>query len=460
MSDDPPESESSRRFVTREDLGQDTIAVDGPEVSGGEDIAPRQGSVGWEREAVAAQAVIPETKAPLRQPVVAEGYDPEAGRTFDERDYVSLPRRSGPLRRAAITGGVLLVVALFVWRGVDAWYDRQVHPAGDPGDQVEFAVEDGWTLNQIADSLREHDVIANATVFRFWCNRRDDCGDFQAGKYLLNENMDFDEAVELLNGGPIPVEFFTISIPEGLTTDDITSQMVAENVNYDLEESRAAINSQLVVSDVFDTHTERIFLVPGFRHIMEGMLFPATYDVSEEAQDDEVELLQRMAEEMDRRVEALQTEFGGLPAEAQELGLTPYDMVIIASLIEEEARVDVDRPKIARVIYNRLVRNEALGIDASTRYAVDKTPGDPLTIEDLENPSPYNTRNTANIGLPPTPISAPGEAALRAAFAPEDGPWIFYALTDEGGVEGAHAFAETAEQHAANVERCRELGYC
>ncbi|MGI9603097.1 MAG: endolytic transglycosylase MltG [Acidimicrobiales bacterium] len=463
MTDDRDAESTSggtrQRFVTREDLGQDTIVTPTVDAEDGADVRPRDATVGWEDMAVGAQTAIPESKPPKAEPVTAAGYDPEAGQDFDSRDYVPLPNRSGPLRRIAIIGVVLLVVGVIAWRTGSAWYDRQVHPPGDPGELVEFTVEEGWTLNQIADGLRQTDVISNATVFRFWCNRQDDCGDFQAGKYLLNENMDFDEATDLMNEGPVPIEFFTVSVPEGLTVEDITARMVAENNEFDLIEARDATSTQLVQSETLATASGRIFFVPGFRHILEGMLFPATYEISEEDQTDEVQLLQRMAEEMDRRVAALEAGVG-LPPEAEALGLTTYDMVIIASLIEEEARVEIDRPKIARVIYNRLLNNEALGVDATTRYAVDKEPGEPLTESDLANPSPYNTRNLANLGLPPTPISAPGEAALRAAFSPEEGPWFYYALTDEGGISGAHAFAVTLEEHLANVDRCRELGFC
>lgn len=448
-----------RSIVTREDLGQEIIEPGVPPVADGTDLTPRDASVGWEDLALEAQSPIPESTSRRADPVVAGGFDPEAGSAFDARDYVRLPARSGPLRRLAIIGTVLIVVLLFAWRMADSWYDRQVHPAGDPGDPVSLVVEDGWTLNQIADALVENDIVTNAFIFRHWCGRNDECGEFQAGRYLLNENMDFPEAVAVLNQGPVPVEFFTVSIPEGLTIDEITSRLVAENTNFSLDEAREAINTSLIVSETQMGASERIYFQPGFRHILEGMLFPATYEVSEEDQGDEVEILQRMAEEMDRRVQALVAEVG-IPPEAEELGLGPYDLVVIASLIEEEARVDIDRPKISRVIYNRLAQNIALGIDASTRYAVDKPPGEPLTESDLADPSPYNTRNPANLGLPVTPISAPGEAALRAAFAPEAGDWLYYVLTDEGGVEGAHAFADTLDEHNANVVRCQELGYC
>src|SRR5690606_10579152 len=112
------------------------------------------------------------------------------------------------------------------------------------------------------------------------------------------------------------------------------------------------------------------------------------------------------------------------------------------------------------VIYNRLAAGWSLGIDATTRYAVGKPPGQPLTISDLNDPSPYNTRNPNVIGLPPTPIAAPGRASLEAALNPADGPWMYYVLTDEGGVAGAHRFVTTEAEFAEALAVCRELEYC
>lgn len=108
------------------------------------------------------------------------------------------------------------------------------------------------------------------------------------------------------------------------------------------------------------------------------------------------------------------------------------------------------------MIYNRLLIDEPLGIDASACYAAQKPCAD-LTNDDLTSTSPWNTRNLAGSGLPPTPIAAPGEAALRAALQPADGEWLFYVLTDENG-PGSHSFAVTAAEHSANVAICVERG--
>ena len=135
----------------------------------------------------------------------------------------------------------------------------------------------------------------------------------------------------------------------------------------------------------------------------------------------------------------------------------PYEVVIVASLIEEEALVSEDRAKISRVIYNRLAEGMRLDIDATACYAAAKSCAD-LTAADIRLESPWNTRVVT--GLPPTPISAPGEASLVAALQPADGDWLFYVRTDEGGVRGAHHFHRTLAEHQEQVTICRELGYC
>ena len=190
---------------------------------------------------------------------------------------------------------------------------------------------------------------------------------------------------------------------------------------------------------------------------LEGTLFPATYDVAEEDVADEARFLQRMADTFDQRFENLLGEVGRAPA-ILELGLSDYEVIVVASMIEREARVDVDRPLMARAIYNRLAQGMPLQIDATVYYAAGKSFTETLFQSDLDAESPWNTYTTP--GIPPTPIAAPGEAALRAALAPAEGEMIFWARTDENGIVGAHAFSATLAEHNEAVARCRELGYC
>jgi UPF0755 protein len=135
-----------------------------------------------------------------------------------------------------------------------------------------------------------------------------------------------------------------------------------------------------------------------------------------------------------------------------EVELTPYEAIIVASLIERESQVPEERAKVARVIYNRLAQGMPLGIDASLNYAL----GRPATTQSqLATDSPYNLREVA--GLPPTPIAVPGRAALEAAVAPVPGDWLYYVLADESG---RHTFTDTYEEFLDAKAECQAAGLC
>jgi UPF0755 protein len=180
----------------------------------------------------------------------------------------------------------------------------------------------------------------------------------------------------------------------------------------------------------------------------EGMFFPDTYQLDDATLTNELSLVTRMHNQFLNVVAELDFE-----ARAAEVGLTPYEALIVASLIEEEALLDLDRGKISQVIHNRLDQGWSLGLESTVRYAAGKTAGQDLVSADLSSDSPWNT--WIEPGLPITPISAPGRSSLEAAVNPEDGPWMFFVRTDENDVLGAHTFAVTGEEFAAAVEICR-----
>jgi UPF0755 protein len=126
-------------------------------------------------------------------------------------------------------------------------------------------------------------------------------------------------------------------------------------------------------------------------------------------------------------------------------------VLVVASLIEEETKVDAERSKVARVIYNRLEQGIPLGIDATSRYEAVLA-GRSRDDIDFDSDSPYNTRKVA--GLPPTPIASPGRASIEAALNPADGPWIYYVLQD---AQGNHFFTESSREFINAKNRCAEL---
>jgi UPF0755 protein len=162
-------------------------------------------------------------------------------------------------------------------------------------------------------------------------------------------------------------------------------------------------------------------VVPGFgpkKRDLEGFLFPATYDFLKSTSSAQLEREQLAAFRQNWRNVQL--------SYARSKNLTPYDVLIIASLVEKEALAPDERPKIARVIYNRLHAHMNLGIDATTRYGLHVPGTKSLTQSQLASDNPYNTRNPNVIGLPPTPIANPGLASMQAAAHPAAGNWLYF----------------------------------
>jgi UPF0755 protein len=174
----------------------------------------------------------------------------------------------------------------------------------------------------------------------------------------------------------------------------------------------------------------------------EGLLFPDTYEFTSSA--DATDILQRMASTMEQRVDSIDW------TAIEELGFTVYEGVIIASLIETEVLLDIERPIVSSVLHNRLSQGMKLDIDATVLFAVGSRD---IADFDREVDSPYNTYLVN--GLPPTPIAAPGRASLEAAAAPDVTDFFFYVLSD---LQGNHAFATTLEEHNANVAKARADG--
>src|SRR6266511_2538978 len=174
---------------------------------------------------------------------------------------------------------------------------------------------------------------------------------------------------------------------------------------------------------------------------LEGFLFPQTYEFLAQGTSP--------GEVIDRLLQQFSTEADSLPWHNTEgLGVSPYEVVIIASMIERESRVPEDRPLIAAVIYNRLARGMALEIDATVAY-IDPDPANGLTVSDFQIRSPYNTR--LHSGLPPTPIASPGLASLQAALDPAKVGYLYYVLC---GTDGHHVFSASYDRFLKDKARC------
>jgi UPF0755 protein len=331
------------------------------------------------------------------------------------------PRRRWPLVLGAV------VLAGFLTFGVAAmWFQRNVNPPGNPGAEVSITVEPGMSTSDVGQLLEREGIITSATVFRYYV-KLNGLGTVEAGDYRLHQKEDMARVLTVLEGGAEVDKGIPLTIPEALTLKQV-ADLVGTIPGRSAERFLQVAGSGVVTSR---------YQPPGVTSL-EGLLLPETYYFA--ADEDETAILRRMVGSFDAVATRLD-----ITSAAARLGVTPYEAVVIASMVEREARVDEDRGKVARVVYNRLAAEMPLEIDATVQFALGKQK-EVLLFKDLEIDSPYNTYK--NAGLPPGPIAAPGEKSLTAALNPTPGPWIFFVVIDENG---HHAFAETLDEQTRNI---------
>lgn len=371
---------------------------------------------------------------------------------FDhDDDVVDMPRDRAGLPKVVVILGAIVVLFAVLAVGARSWYQRQVDPPGPPGEDVAVIVPNGARPTDLGSLLDDPKVVANGTLFRFWIRDKD--LDLQAGRYVFQRNSSFDEVLEVLEKGPDEPATQSVTIPEGLRIDQIVDEVVEAVPRFTEEALVAAINDPANRSPILPVEQP---VLPAGVPAQEGTLFPSTYEVT--PGDTESALIRRMVEQMTSTagstglVNGLQGD--NLPP------LNPYQVLIVASLIERETGSNQESAKIARVIYNRMLMGPeydifGLGIDATTQYEADISGTEP----NFDSPSPYNTR--ASLNLPPTPIAAPGKASIEAALNPApnplDGPPLLYYVLES---EGVHLFTGDYEEFLAARDRCQEAGLC
>lgn len=307
---------------------------------------------------------------------------------------------------------------------------------GVGGEPVEVVIPPGSSAARIGRLLVEAEVISSAPEFERAVRLQQVTDRLQAGTYELETGMTVDAVIALLVEGP-GGEVIRITLIEGLTVSQMLDSL-AEQAGFEVADLQAPLLNGLVDSDLLPN-------APGSLADWEGLLFPDTYEIY--ADDDPADVLQLLADTAEERVASVDWSY------LTERGLTPYDGVIIASMIEREARLDEERPVIASVIYNRLDLEMLLQIDATVVYALGGLPEGGLSLDDLQIDSPYNTYLYE--GLPPTPIAGPRLASLRGAAAPAETTYLYYVLFD---AEGRHAFTDDFDEFLRLQEEAREAG--
>lgn len=377
----------------------------------------------------------PDDRHPPGGPPPAEGewfrYDPAPGngRSGDGGDavFARTPRGRQPRRRRARLFGYVLVAFLALLLGVATGYARGYFTGGEIGDEVTVVIAAGDTLSAIATKLEEAGVVEHAGAFIVRVQKDGYSSQLKPGTYVLRENEPYGDLVGVLLEGQKP-SFVNVTIPEGSTLKQSAGIVAAEI------EPLSSDNYMRIAQD----NPPKVSL-EGYRPggTLEGLLFPATYEVPPDV---------TAARFIDKQLDAFEAAMEKVDmTRARKANLTPYDVVIIASMIEREAQVPEERSTVAAVIWNRLRIDMLLQIDATIQYALgEQKPV--LTFDDLKIDSPFNTYT--HKGLPPTPIANPGLASLQAAANPADVDYLYYVARADG--TGRHYFSREYEQFLAD----------
>jgi len=310
----------------------------------------------------------------------------------------------------------------------------------DESKAVEFIIERGASTSQIAAKLKEQNLIKNETVFKLLSKINGYDGTYKSGTHLVSSDLSYDEMMRVLSSNPATRK---VTIPEGKTFTQIVDILYSNKIIKDKAKFIETANTADFDYDFLKNLPER-------KYRLEGYLFPDTYEYDYNASDREI--IVKMLDNFDKKFKAKYREMiANLPVE-----MDMDKVVIMASIIEREAKDPDDRHIIAGVLYNRLKSKDAslrkLQVDASIQYILLKNTGsykERVLYEDLEVDDPYNTYLYE--GLPPGPICCPGEASIKAAVNPDDTPYYYYVAKNDGS--GGHAFAKTYKEHQANIKK-------
>jgi UPF0755 protein len=298
--------------------------------------------------------------------------------------------------------------------------------AGTGSGSVLVEVREGQSASDIAETLLDKDVVKSTEAFTEAAMANPASTKIQVGFYEMREQMSAESALDILID-PANMVQNAVTVREGLTVEE-TVELLAEKTDFTKKQFAKVLRRPGALG-----------LPPYAEGNPEGYFFPATYQLPPNSTPRSV--LTMMVERFDQAAQSLD-----LVAEAKALGISPHDVMTVASLVQAEARFDKDFAKVSRVIYNRLEEPMRLQFDSTVHYAVGRDGGVGTSDDDRATDSPYNTYKYD--GLPPTPIMAPGEQAIEAALNPADGPWLYFVTTNPD--TGVTKFAESYDDHLRN----------
>ena len=314
---------------------------------------------------------------------------------------------------------VFIIVLLSILSlGFYAYFESQ--PPSD-FESKKVYIKENLTAEEIAEKLKSEKIIKNKIIFSLLAKYLDIEENLKSGIYEFNEKMNVkDVLVKLTEGGPPP--YIKVTIPEGLKITEIA----------EIFDKNGLCSKEEFLNEVNDVEKYKKYIFEDAESL-EGFLFPDTYFFEKENLTKNIEMM----------LINFTQEFNGVYKNYKG-ELKKYEILKLASIVEEEAQVQKERPIIAGVFINRLNLNMLLQADPTLKYILPDA-GYILTTKELEIDSPYNSYKYP--GLPPTPICNPGIESIKSVIYPEKTDYLYFVAKGDG----THLFAKTFDEHLKNI---------
>ncbi len=356
--------------------------------------------------------------------------DPETGKW----DGAEVRHRLKGATAVLVSIAVLATGGWFVVGKIkDAWiaYRTTEDYLGAEGvEDITIVVPKGASITQVGALLEENDVVKTAKAFtQAAAAQPEEAQKLQAGKHLMRTQISGEAALEMLLD-PSRIEREFVQLREGYSMERQFKQL-SKATGIPVKDFEAVVKNP-----------KSLELPSWAKGKPEGFLFPETYEVPDDPSAEWI--LSTAVKQFNKVAGDLSLEVG-----AEDLGMKPYQIVVVASIIEREVNIVEDRPKVARVIYNRLKQNMPLQMDSTVSYVSQRTGSVWTSAEERKSDSPYNTYK--HKGLPPGPIASPSRSSLEAALNPADGDWLYFVLQDLD--TGETAFTNNLADHNKAVDK-------
>ena len=340
----------------------------------------------------------------------------------------------------SIAIGLIISIVIFAIAGVYL-YNAYFSPVDRKGEEKVVVIESGSSLSAIANILEEEGIIRSSSVFKYYVDFSNMASKLRAGTYKLSTDMTYDDIIDTLKKSNNKNVTSKITFTEGSSIQDYAALLVKKGIfNNELTflsevQSASEYSGNVYISEILDDADA----VKNRKYLLEGYLYPETYEIYSSASPSQI--IQNMLDEFSKKFTDEMAE------RAAELNMSVDDVVILASMIEREAKTD-DFTKVSAVFHNRLNNGMNLESCATHQYFMGENKL-VWTSEELAVSSPYNTY--LNSGLPAGPICNPGNDALMAALYPDeemlrDG-YLYFCLGDPN--QGTLYFSKTLEEHNA-----------